>query len=198
MDISITLEGTSPLLMHNPRMVDPDFPINRELKAITSKRKKTDDDLRKMEVLEWHGGLYYDEETGIFQPSSKVRKSIIEAGRISKLGKHVERSLIATSLNVPLIYEGPENPDDLFQTGEFTSRLSVGVGNKRVMRVRPQFDKWALEVPFVLLEDAGLNYDELERLVDLAGRAIGIGDGRAIGYGRFTAKVETVALAKAA
>jgi len=177
--------------MHNPRMVDPDFPINRELKSITSKRKKTDDDLARMAVLEWHGGLYYDEETGVFQPSAKVRKSIIEAGRISKLGKHVERSLVMTSLNVPLIYEGPKDPDEIFATGNgYVSRMSVGVGGKRVMRVRPQFMPWSLEVPAVLLEDAGLNYDELERLVDLAGRAIGIGDGRAIGYGRFEAEVK--------
>ena len=46
MKIIIELTGTSPLLMHNPRMVDPEFELNREIKAITSKRKKTDEDLQ--------------------------------------------------------------------------------------------------------------------------------------------------------
>ena len=43
MKIRIDLKGTSPLLMHNPRMVDPNFHINREIKGLTAKRKKTDD-----------------------------------------------------------------------------------------------------------------------------------------------------------
>lgn len=187
-NIQIELEGTTPLLMHNPRMVDPQYEINRELKAITSKRKKTDDDYSKMEMLEWFGGLY--EEGGkVVQPSAKVRKCAIETGRISKMGKNVERALAMSSINVPLIYEGPTDTKKLFATGDFTSRLSVGVGMKRVMRVRPQFFPWRLEVPATLLVDAGLNFDELERIVSLAGTATGIGDGRAIGYGRFIGKV---------
>ncbi len=36
MNITIELKGTSPLLMHNPRMVDPEYQINREMKAITT------------------------------------------------------------------------------------------------------------------------------------------------------------------
>lgn len=190
MDIAIELEGTTPLLMHNPRMVDPGYEINRELKAITGKRKKTDDDYARMEMLEWFGGLY--EEGGrVVQPTSKVRKCLIETGRISKLGKHVERSLIMVSLSEALVYEGPEDPKDIFATGNgFVSRLPVGVnGTKRVMRVRPQFFPWKLNVPAVLLEDAGLDFHELERILALAGRATGIGDARAIGYGRFVGKV---------
>lgn len=189
MDILITLEGTTPLLMHNPRMIDPEYEINREIKAITGKRKKTDDDHARVGMLEWFGGLYEENGT-IVQPTSKVRKCLIETARISKLGKHVERSLITTSLNVPLIYEGPSDPKDIWATGNgFVSRLSVRVGSSRVMRLRPQFYPWKIEMPAVMLEDAGLNFDELQRIVDLAGRATGIGDGRSIGYGRFTGTV---------
>ena len=39
MNITIEFHGTSPLLMHNPRMVDPEFDLNRQIKAITAKRK---------------------------------------------------------------------------------------------------------------------------------------------------------------
>lgn len=190
MNLTLTLEGTTPLLMHNPRMVDPDYEINRELKAVAAKRKKTDDDYARMETLEWFGGLY--EENGVIvQPSAKVRKCLIETARISKLGKHVERSLVMTSLSEPLEYEGPIDPKEVFATGNgYVSRLSVVVSGRRIMRVRPQFFPWKLQVPAILIEDAGLNLDELVRIVDLAGRATGIGDGRSIGYGRFTGSVE--------
>ena len=92
MKIEIILTGTSPLLCHNPRMVDPDFELNRQLKALTAKRKKTDEDMKQIERLEWYGGLY--EQNGVVvQPTSKVRKCIINAAKISKQGKSIERAL---------------------------------------------------------------------------------------------------------
>src|SRR5436190_23567250 len=107
MKLTIEVTGTSPLLMHNPRMVDPQFAINREIKALTSKRKKTDDDLAQIERLEWIGGLY--EENGVVvQPTSKVRKCLINTAKITKLGKSVERAISFSTLNVPLVYEGPK------------------------------------------------------------------------------------------
>jgi hypothetical protein len=170
-------------------MIDPEYELKREIAAFTSKRKKTDDDYARVEMLEWFGALY-EEDGRIVQPSSKVRKCLIECGRINKLGKHVDRSLIPTTLTVPLLYEGPDDPKEIYATGNgYVSRLPVKVGTARVMRVRPQFFPWRLEVPAVLLEDAGLNHDELVRIVELAGRAIGVGDGRAIGYGRFAGTV---------
>jgi hypothetical protein len=188
MNIRIELEGTSPLLMHNPRMVDPQFELNRQIKAITSKRKKTDDDLANIERLEWYGGLY--EENGVIvQPTSKPRKCIINAAKISKSGKMVERSLSFSTLHVPLIYDGPKDIDKIYSDQRFHSRLSVGLNGKRVMRVRPKFFPWAMNVSGLFVEDAGLNVDEFVRIVELAGVVEGIGDNRVNGYGRFTAKV---------
>lgn len=192
MDIVISLEGTSPLLMHNSRMADPDYALNREIKTLTMKRKKTDDDYARVELLEWFGSLY--EENGrIIQPTTNLRTCLIETGRISKQGKQVERSVHPGPVSVPVTYDGPQDPKAVYATGNgFVSRLSVRVGRSRVMRVRPQFMPWALEVPATFLEDAGLNFDDLARIVELAGRATGIGDGRTIGYGRFIGKVTTL------
>lgn len=188
MNVTIELTGTSPLLMHNPRMVDPEFDINREIKAITTKKKRTAEDLRLLEKLEWYGGLY-EENGAIVQPTSKVRKCLINTARISKMGKMVERALSFRSLFVPLVYEGPRKIDDVFADKRFHSRLSVGVGMKRVMRVRPSFFPWALSVSGLFVEDAGINVDEFVRIVELAGIVEGIGDNRVNGYGRFVGKV---------
>jgi hypothetical protein len=189
MKIVIQVQGTSPLLMHNPRMVDPEFELNREIKLITAKRKKTDEDLSQIERLEWYGGLY--EENGIVvQPTSKLRKCIINAAKISKMGKTIERSLSFATLNVPLVYDGPKSIDAIFGDKRFHSRLSVGIGNKRVMRVRPQFFPWGMRVSGLFVEDAGINYDEFVRIVELAGVVEGIGDNRVNGYGRFTSTIK--------
>jgi hypothetical protein len=55
--------------------------------------------------------------------------------------------------------------------------------------MRPKFPRWALDVDGLFVEDAGLAFDELERLVELAGIVEGIGDNRVNGYGRFAGKV---------
>lgn len=189
MNISIELIGNSPLLCHNPRMVDPEYPLNREIKSLTAKRKKTDADLQTIERLEWYGGLY--EENGIVvQPVAKVRKCLINTAKIMKLGKGIERTLILSGLYTPLIYDGPKEIDKLFEQPRFHSRLSVGIGGKRVMRVRPSFYPWAMSVDGVFVPDAGVNFDELQRIVELAGIVEGIGDNRVNGYGRFTATLK--------
>lgn len=191
MKIAVELTGTSPLLMHNPRMVDPDFEITREIKSLTSVRKKTDIHLEQIEKLEWYGGLY--EQNGVVvQPTSKVRKCIIEAARISKMGKAVERALSFNALYIPLVYDGPKDIDSLFADKRFHSRLSVGVGAKRVMRVRPQFYPWGLRLDGLFIEDAGINADEFVKIVELAGIVQGIGDNRVNGYGRFAATVREI------
>jgi hypothetical protein len=190
MHFTLKLVGTSPLLMHNPRMVDPEFDLNRQIKALTAKRKKTDEDLKQIERLEWYGGLYAENGV-VVQPTSKVRKCLVNTAKIMKLGKGIERAVSFATLNVPLEYEGPRDIDEIFAQSRFHSRLSVGVNGKRVMRVRPSFFPWAMTLSGVFVTDAGVNIDELQRIVELAGMVEGIGDNRVNGYGRFTTTLET-------
>jgi hypothetical protein len=171
-------------------MVDPEYELARLIAELTKKRKKTDADRALIAQYEWYGGLY-DEGGIVVQPTSKVRKCLINTAKISKSGKMMERSLAFDALNVPLIYDGPRDIDSLFADPRFHSRLSVGIGNKRVMRTRPKFYPWALQVSGLFVEDAGLNPDEFIRIVELAGIVEGIGDNRVNGYGRFEAKVVT-------
>ena len=103
----------------------------------------------------------------------------------------IERALSFAELYVPLVYDGPKDIDELYTDKRFRSRLSVGVGNKRIMRVRPQFNPWAMSVNGLFIEDAGLNINEFKAIVDLAGLVEGIGDNRVNGYGRFVGEVVT-------
>jgi hypothetical protein len=192
-NIEVTLQGTTPLLMHNPQLADPFNPIVREMKALTGKRKKTDDDLAQIEKLEWHGGIYTEQQNGavvVVQPTSKVRKCLVIAARRSKQGTLMEGAVSFQSLNVPLTYEGPREIDALWKNERYRSRLSVVVGKSRVMRCRPQFMPWGLVLQGFFLEDAGLNFEDLQRIGELAGQAVGIGDNRVNGYGRFTFTVK--------
>ena len=190
MKVRIAIEGTTPLITHNIRLANPLDPIAKAMKAISAKRKKTEDDHLQLARLEFEGGLYLDPEVGPYIPGENVEKCIIEGARITKQGKQVERGLFITDNVVPLIYEGPRTPESLWSDENFRHTAAVRVGQQRVMRTRPVFRTWALDADGEL--DPGLLAPEtLQELLDDAGAMVGIGDFRPR-YGRFSAKVEVL------
>jgi hypothetical protein len=189
MRVRITLEGTTSLLCHNARLANPLDPLVRQMKAISSKRKKTDDDLERLARLEFEGGLYFD-DSGPHVPGANIEKSIVEGARITRQGKQVERGLFITDDEVPLIYSGPRGVDELWADESRRSMMSVKVGTNRVMRCRPMFRTWKLEAHGEM-DPAQLNLDVLEGIVTDAGAMVGLGDYRPR-YGRYTATVDVV------
>jgi hypothetical protein len=187
MEIRLELTGTSPLLQHNISLADPDNEFVKEIATYTAKRKKTEDDRRAIERLEWFGGLYV-EGGRIVMPTGNIRKCFIQAGKITKQGTQVTRALQFLQMNVPLAYEGPDDPKELFKRPEFHHRSAVGIQGKRTMRVRPCFPRWALVADAILLESV-MDVDNLRRVADLAGKAEGLGDNRINGFGRFSVKI---------
>lgn len=189
MDLQIEITGTTPYLQHSIQGVDPDLPITREIKAITAKKSKmTEEDRRQVEKLEWFSGLYQDTEGNLVVPVRNLKKCFIDSGTISRDGKNVARALSFTALDTPLVHSGNGNLEAMFESKKFTSRLAVGIGKSRTMRVRPEFMPWGLEFQAFLFEEA-MDVDVFTRVVERAGVTIGLGDNRTNGYGRFTAKV---------
>src|SRR6266498_4564168 len=108
MEVRITLEGVSPLLMHNIRLNDRDDEFTRQIAAIAAKRKKTDEDYKDLARLEWFGGLYVEDGVPVV-PTRNVRRCLIEAGKITRQGTQVQRGVIPLALNVQLDYDGPND-----------------------------------------------------------------------------------------
>jgi hypothetical protein len=187
MDIKLEIIGVTPLLCHNISLADPDNPFVQEISTYTAKRKKTEDDRRAIERLEWFGGLYVEDGRPVI-PTGNIRKSLVQAGKITKQGIQVVRSVNFTDLHVPIAYDGPKDLEALFADKTFQNRAAVGISGKRTMRVRPQFTNWALVANAFLLEEV-MDLDDLVRIANRAGQAEGLGDNRVNGYGRFTVKV---------
>lgn len=188
-EIMVTLLGKAPLVVHNGRMADPLNDHAKRLKKLTGKTKRTDSDNALISRTEFEGALYYDEEHGPFIPGENVHKCFVEAGRLRKLGKELERSLIVVREILPIQYEGPREISELYEQG-FLYRKSVTVDRgKRAMRTRPRFDEWSISAPFVL-DTNRLDVDMFEPIVLDAGEYIGLGERRPT-FGRFIATVTT-------
>ena len=73
--ISFKITGTSPLIQANPQTVNPFNKYTKELSTLTSKRKKTEDDLMEISHIKFIASLYYDKDKGYLIPASHFWKS---------------------------------------------------------------------------------------------------------------------------
>lgn len=178
-----TVRGTTPLMMHNERLANPFDEITKAMKAVTGKRKKTEDDLLEIARLEWLGGLYHDPSFGIHMPGYNILSAIVSGGKLHKLGTAVKRSVLVEEDMVRIAYKGPANPEELFADKAFVDVRGVKVGTAKVMRCRPIFKDWAMTFT-VLFDESSIQAEEVERCLIDSGRMCGLGDYRPR-FGRF-------------
>jgi hypothetical protein len=176
--------------MHSGRLIDPLDTVAKQIKAASGKRNKTDDDHAELAQLEWLGGLYYMAEIGPFVPALNLQKCLIEGARLSRDGKKVERGVLIETVFIPLEYDGPREPTEMYTDKRFVHRAPVKVMTSRVMRTRPQFWEWRLRA-YGQLDSGVIDLVDLRQAADQAGAMIGLGDGRPT-FGRFTCTVQAV------
>lgn len=193
MRIDLSLRGTAPLLIQSDQLVDPLNDLTKAIKALTGKRKKTDDDHREIARLEWYGSLYYDPETGPYVPGDNLQACLRAGGTFSRQGTAVERAVVVLTDRMAIEYQGPRDIDALWGhgrqngVGAFEFRRSVVVQRARTMRSRPIFRKWSLSAQVELATDL-LNLNDFTRIAEDAGRLSGLGTWRPR-YGRFEVTV---------
>lgn len=187
--IKYKITGTCELLTHNERLANPFDQITRDIKAITSKRKKTDEDLHQIFRLEWEGGLYFDEKVGPYLPGYNVLRCMNEAAKLTKRGKDIERGCMVLEDKVAIQYDGPRTIEKMFAANRFIDIRAVKIGQSKCTRARPKFDGWSAEFT-VAIDPEIINPEDVTAILETAGTKTGIGDFRKR-YGRFS--VERVA-----
>ena len=177
-NMSIKIEGRTPLLLHNGMMADPLNPATQELKKVSGKKTKTIQDHMDMARLEWFAGLYLapDGKT-IIVPGINIEKSIIEAARKSRKGKQCESGVMVDG-DIPLDFaDKGKSLDKIYDSNQYADRRMVAVDRKRIARTRPKFQTWGLSFR-IDFDNELVNRADLIDIVDLAGQLIGLGDYR--------------------
>lgn len=183
--LNFELIGDTPLIMHSDTMVDPFHDLTREKKRLTSKKtNKTDDDLRRIDEIEFTAGLYLHDTLGPVIPGANVDRMIVDAAKRTKAGNKAKMGLQAAEDYFPLQYDGPRDLSGLLADGKFHFRKSIKQGTSRIMRVRPWFHNWTVKVSIDYDEKIFDRADVVEFLAT-AGAYVGLCDWRPR-YGRFT------------
>ncbi len=174
--MKLRITGIAPLLMHNGQLSDPLNEHAKAMKEVSSKRKKTDEDHEEMSRLEFAGGLYVDEKGRPAIPASMIESFLHCGAKKSKLGKDFLAGAYCEDESFALEYTGPKKVEALWANKSFVDRRNVRVQKNRVMRTRPIFREWALDV-VVVFDPNTINRRALRKAAEDAG-GLGMGDYR--------------------
>ena len=179
--------GIAPLLMHNGSLANPLNPKVKEMREITSLRKKTDENHLELQRLEFAASLYLDAKNRVIIPSMNIEGALVEGAKKAKLGKAFKSAVMVPDDSV-LDFGEALNPEQLWaRNEEYSDVRAVLVNNSRVMRTRPIFRQWAIEFA-AEFDDEQINADQLIKAAQDAGRMVGLCDYRPK-YGRFSVEV---------
>jgi hypothetical protein len=180
-ELPFKITGVAPLIHHNGQTADPLNQHSKSIAEISGKRKKTDADFREMARREWYAGLYlFNGEPCI--PFQMLESALVQGSKKEKRGPAAKAGLLVES-HTPLQYDGPRNPNELWEDERFRLRVPVRVGTSRVVRTRPMFDNWSASVVVKYLPEL-LNEKDVRSFLVSVGEQIGLGDWRPR-FGRF-------------
>lgn len=175
--ISVSIKSLGPMLMHSCRLANPLDPITKAHKALTGKRKKTDEDQLAIAKSEWMASAYFEDDVGVYIPGVNVESCLFEAAKLRKLGKIAKRAIFVNEDKIKLEYQGPKTLEKLFEDPRFVDARPVKVSTARLIRYRPKFDNWSARFD-ITFNSEQINRSELIDVMNDAGSLIGLGDFR--------------------
>ena len=182
--LSYQIVGVSPLLMHNGRLADPTYSFTKEMKKISSKRKKVDSDYEQMAKLDFFGGLYLEDKMPII-PAEVMEATLVESAKRNRLGK-VTMGALYCPHNFFLSYEGEQDVEKRFDKEDCKLVCGVVIGQSRVMRTRPLFKEWSANIE-ICYDPERLNETEILEIIRNSGN-VGLMDWRPK-FGRFKVEI---------
>lgn len=192
-----TASGGAPLVCHNERLADPLDEFVQAIQGFSKKRNKTIADHEEIAYLEFLGGLYTSPSLGLplngknpapCLPAWNILRCLQDGGRRHKRGMDVPRGIYPLAESAAIQYDGPLDPQKMWETGGFSLRKSVGVQRSRTMRTRPFFADWQAELP-IEVDSTVFDLHTLTTLWRDAGIYAGLGEMRPV-YGRFFGTIE--------
>lgn len=187
-DIRVTWKGTKTIILHSCQCVNPLNPIAIELKKYTSKRNKTDEDNRMISDLDFKGGLYWDDNIGVYIPAENIEATIVNGAKAFKKGSAIQKFCNVVEFRVPLEYGAKLTMEELMADYTYRDVRVMTVNRARVNRTRPRFNRWA--ITFTLRYDSSkIDFETIKNAIEYAGLYVGLCDSRPK-YGTFESIME--------
>ena len=175
------ITGRRPLLMHAATAANPLSQEAKAMKAITSKRQKTDQDHLEIAKLDWYTSFYKDADGKPLIPSDNLTGMLIAASKKLRCKAEVSAGVYVMG-DAPLTGHGHKRGanaviDDFWGDGasQYVDSRGVVVTRSRIIRYRPIFKTWSITFDVELYN---FDADKYANLLTVAGQLCGLGDYR--------------------
>lgn len=179
--LTVKLNGVSPILMHNGQLANPLNPVVIEMKKISVKRSKTEADLLELARLEFQGSLYMG-DNGPVLPAHVLESAIVNGAKKSREGLKAKSGMFIENSSC-LEYDGSRDRKELWADENFRFVAPVVINRARIMRTRPIFNDWSATIT-VNYDDNQVNEASVIKWLQDTGQQVGLCDWRPK-YGRF-------------
>lgn len=175
-----------PLMLNNPRTVNPFDEYSKAMKVITAKRKKTEDDQEQLMKLKFLASLYVSNKGEYFIPSEHIFNAMIAAAKEKKMGAKFVRSVQVTGDSVLKFKDSDKTPEQLYEIGTYVDIRAVGIMKAKVITARAIIPEWSLETE-VWYDETQIDEADIISAMEIGGLRYGIGTYRRR-YGKFKAE----------
>src|SRR5262245_4789228 len=200
--LTVRLMGFSQLILHNGLMANPLHPFAKQMKKLTSKRSKTDEDLALIADVEWLACWYYEDGKCDFvtdnnsvlvgdygrliMPGYVLESMLVNAAKKNKLGMQFKSGVFVDG-DGELLITPEKSLTDMLADQNFRIVTLERVQQARVTRCRPYLKQWGV-VFTISYEDTIVDKAQIEQALDVGGKIVGLCERRPR-HGRFTFEV---------
>ena len=194
--VNCTWKGTTPIILHSCRCVNPLHPLTIAMKPLTSKHKKTEDDYRVISDIEWLQGAYIgNEDTNrkvtdyltdnmyLYIPAENIEATLKNAGKAYKLGEAIKKFVQVPSTEIMLNTFEDKLVKEYWKNNRYRHVCTMVVNRSRIPRTRPRFDRWQIEFD-LLFDESKIDLQQIITVMEYAGKYVGLCDSRPK-YGKF-------------
>ncbi len=170
----IQIKGVTPLLIHNGRTASPLDAYAKKMKLITSKRKKTEEDIRTLMDIQWEGALYWDEAIGLHMPVENMMAALLKAARKHKMGQQISGFVFDEAIGFPIITDFHNDWEGLHKDPNNKFIKTVSVQRSKTLSCRPMFNSWEIKFEF-FIDESLLTLDDAKMILTTMSSRIGLG-----------------------
>ncbi len=182
--LTLTIVGKNELRLSNPQAVDPLNQYSIRMKAFTDVHHSRRDEQHYLAQrdLEYESKLYWNDELGVYIPSSWIMESIAkESFAQVKVAKAKMRGAVfMTTDKIKLHYNGENTVNskmDVIHNQELRATQPIKQGQVRIIKVFPKFTGWSINVELDF-DERIFTEQELKKILSVAVARNGFGDFR--------------------
>jgi len=172
--MEVDIVGITPMLLHNGRTANPLDPFTKKMKALTSKRNKTDEDIQELLLVQWEAALYWDDEIGLHMPSENMFAAFYKGAKKFKLGTKCSAVSFPAHIGYPIIT--PNHKDLVMLKADEKNKFikTVVVQKSKTISCRPILHNWSMKFDLEF-ETSTIDANEIKTILVCMANRIGLG-----------------------